>query len=296
MQAVRFQSLSVVALGLGVALTPNAAQANAKKECAAAYVDAQKMKRDGSLKEAREKLIVCARDNCMSAVKKDCLTWLDEVNAALPSIVIVAKDAAGKETLEVKVSVDGEIAAEQLDTKGIELDPGTHQLRFELEGEDPIEQEIILRAGQKNKVIEIQFGGDAAAATGSDEPEGDGGFGFDSKDAAKKPVPVASYVLFGLGGVALAGTAFFWVTSESDKSDLESSGCSPNCAQDDVDSIKQKRLFGDIALGVGVASIGVATYLWLSSSGKKEKPAQDAAWVDVSVRNRGAFATVRGAF
>jgi hypothetical protein len=285
----------VAAFAVAAVCAPPRALADAKKECAAAYVDAQKLKRDGGLKEARERLIVCARDECISAVKKDCLSWLDEVNAALPSIVVVAKDASGKETLEVKVTVDGQLMAEKLDTNGIELDPGTHKLRFELEGEDSIEQEVILRAGQKNKAVEIQFGSGAPKAATDDAVEDDESMSFDSKDAEKRNVPTVSYVLAGVGVVALAGTAFFWLGSESEKSDLESSGCSPNCSQDDVDSIAQKRLFGDIALGVGVVSLGAAAYFWLAPGRKKAVPAE-AAQVDVILRDRGAFATVRGAF
>ncbi len=294
MRAVRWLGF-VAAFGALAICAPKRAEAGAKKECAAAYVDAQKLKRDGGLKEAREKLILCARDECMSAVKKDCLSWLDEVNAALPSIVVVAKDASGKETLDVKVSVDEQVVAEKLDTSGIELDPGTRKLRFEMEGETPVEREIILRAGQKNKVIEIQFGAGAGEGVTDDAVDDGGGVAFDSKEASKKKVPTVTYVLAGVGAVALAGTAFFWLGAEGEKSDLEDSGCSPNCSQDDVDSISQKRLFGDIALGVGVVSLGAAAYFWLAPEGKKAPPAESAR-VDVFLRDRGAFATVRGAF
>ncbi|MEZ4224292.1 MAG: hypothetical protein R3B13_25305 [Polyangiaceae bacterium] len=295
----RWQWTPVASLMAAVLFAPTAAHADAKKECAAAYVEAQTLKRDNSLKAAREQLIICARDSCMSAVKKDCLTWLDEVNAALPSIVVVAKDSAGKETLNVKVTADEQVVAEQLDTKGIELDPGTHKVKFELEGEDPVEREVILRAGQKNKVIEVQFGNPDTAAPPppvEDPAAGQDDVSFDTDKMKKKSVPTVSYVLAGVGAVALAGTAFFWLGAEGEKSDLESSGCSPNCAQDDVDSIKQKRLFGDIALGVGVVSLGAAAYFWLSADGKSAPAPAESARVDFIVREQGAFATVRGVF
>ncbi len=270
-------------------------KAKIKKECADAYVQAQKLKKDGALTKAREQLITCARDTCMSAVKKDCLLWLDEVNEAIPSVVVEAHDASGNETLDVKVSVDGEVVAETLSTKGIEVNPGTHQFRFEMDGEDPIEQEVIIRAGQKNKLLKVSFGKEEASGPAPIETEPAAAPIVEDHPEKKGP-PVASYVLGGIGIVALAGAGYFWLGAEGDKSDLEDSGCSPNCDSGDVDSIKSKRLYGDIALGVGVVSLGVATYLWLSPSKADKKPPRDEARVDVQLLPGGAFGGVSGRF
>jgi hypothetical protein len=81
---------------------------------------------------------------------QDCVAWLDEVNASMPSIVIEAKDPKGKETFDVRISENGEVLAEKLDVNAIELDPGTHKLKFEFSGADPIEQ-VVLRQGQRTK-------------------------------------------------------------------------------------------------------------------------------------------------
>ena len=284
--------LVVMLFAFGTQAAPK--KSEIKKQCADAYVQAQKLKRGGELTKAREQLIVCAKSECMAAVKKDCLTWLDEVNEAIPSVVVVAEDPQGNETLQVKVTVDGEVVAESLGTEGIELNPGTHQFRFELEGQDPVEQEVILRAGERNKKVTVHFGEPEADKPAEIETEPAVAPEID-QPAEKKGPPVASYVLGGVGVVALAGAGFFWLGAESKKSDLEDSGCKPNCDSADVDSIKQKRLFGDIALGVGVVSLGVATYLWLSPS-QPEKPTADSARVDVQLLPGGALGGVSGRF
>lgn len=283
--------LATLAALSGVCVAPPALAG--KKECAAAYVEAQKLKAASSFRKAREQLILCAKDECLAAVKKDCVAWLDEVNASIPSIVIEAKGPDGKETFDVKVSIDGEVVAEKLDVKAIEVDPGTHKLTLEYAGEPPVEQELILRQGQKNKTVEVSFAkkvekpaAPIAEPEGEPEPE-------QKPSGAGKP-PTLSYVLGGVGLLALGGATYFWLGASSEESDLDSSGCEPNCDQGDVDSIKQKRLIGDIALGVGVVAIGAAAYLWLAP-GKKAAP-KEAAALDVRVGPNGAWAGYGGRF
>lgn len=291
-QARRWTSL-LAALSLGTCA--GASSAANKKECANAYVEAQKLKKEGAFRKAREQLIVCSKQECLPAARKDCLAWLDEVNASIPSIVVEAKDPQGKDTFDVKLSVDGEVVADKLGVSAIELDPGTHQLRFEYAGADPIEQEVVLRQGQKNKVLQVSF---ASAAAGEEAPpvaaEAEVEPDIPPPQPQTEGPPVVAYVLGGVGVVALGAAGFFWLGASSEESELEDSGCEPNCADSDVDSIRQKRLFGDIALGVGVVSLGAAAYFLFAPQKKKAPPAE--ARLDVRVAPGGAFAGVSGRF
>jgi hypothetical protein len=262
-----------------------------KQQCAAAYVEAQTLRKEGALLSARDKLITCGRDECSSAIKNECAQWLSEVNASIPSIVVVAKDQAGKETLAVKVHVGGSLVKDGLDAKAIELDPGSHLLRLELAGAAPIEQEIVLQEGRKHRLVEVSWQTESSAVVAPPaEPELP-----PDRPIAEPGPPVLAYVLAGVGAVALAGTGYFWLTAASDKSDLDS--CKPGCDQEDVDAVEQKRLFGDIALGVGIVSLGAAAYLWLGSS--KAAPAAESARAprfDVRARPGGAFASFQARF
>ena len=293
----RMQGIAVsMALALGLASGSSAAQT--KKECASAYVEAQKLKQGGAFKKAREQLIVCSKKDCLAAARKDCLAWLDEVNASIPSIVVEAKDPSGQDTFDVKVSIGGEVLVDKLSVNAIELDPGTHTLVFEYPGADPIEREVVLRQGQKNTAVSVSFAPDAPAeepepaATESAEVEAD----LVPTEPSSDGPPVIAYVLGGVGVVALGAAGYFWLSASSAESDLEDSGCEPNCADDDVDSIEQKRLFGDIALGVGVVSLGVAAYFLFTPQKKKSPPPADAARFDVRALPGGAFAGVSGRF
>jgi hypothetical protein len=288
------------ALGLGSAISllaaaapaqPGATQKQIKQQCAAAYVEAQTLRKQGSLLSARDQLITCGRDECAAAIKNECAQWLSEVNAGIPSIVVAAKDRNGKETLAIKVHVGGSLIKDGLDAKAIELDPGSHVLRLELEGEPPIEQEIVLQEGRKHRLVEVSWQQDSSPVA-APEPEPD--LAPDPPVAAAGP-PVLAYVLVGVGAVALVGTGYFWLTAASEKSDLD--GCKPACDQADVDSVEQKRLFGDIALGVGIVSLAAATYLWLGSS--SPPPAAEtsrAPRFDVRAGPGGAFASLHARF
>lgn len=285
-------SFGLATLAALAALAVALPAAAGKKECAASYVEAQKLKAQSSFKKAREQLLVCAKDECLEAVRKDCVAWLDEVNAALPSIVVEAIGPDGKETFDVKVTVDGEVLAEKLDVKAIEVDPGTHKLVLEYAGEPTVEQELILRPGQKNKSIAVSFAKKSATKPAAVEPEPDTGEPAPKPSGTGKP-PVLSYVLGGVGLVALGATAYFWLGASGEERDLESSKCEPSCDSSDVDSIKQKRLIGDIALGVGVAAIGAATYLWLAGKGP---PKKEAVGLKVQVAPSGGFVGYAGRF
>lgn len=288
-QQGRFGLATLAALS-AISVAPPAAAG--KKECAASYVEAQKLKAQSSFKKAREQLLICAKDECLEAVRKDCVAWLDEVAASLPSIVIEAKGPDGKETFDVKVSIDGEVVAEKLDVKAIEVDPGTHKLVLEYAGEPPVEQELIVRQGQKNKIIEVSFAKKSAPKPAAAEPEPDTAEPDPKPSSGGKP-PVISYVLGGVGLVALGASAYFWLGASGEESDLESSKCEPNCDSSDVDSIEQKRLIGDIALGVGVAAIGTAAYLWLAGS---KAPKKEAAGLALQVGPSGGFVGYGGRF
>ena len=108
-------------------------------------------------------------------------------------------------------------------------------------------------------------------------------------------VPPTPFVvrLMDTGSVSFA---YFGRSGNSDKSSLACAD-TKTCTDEDLDPNKKKYLFADISLGVGVVSLGVATYLLLSPSSKTE-PAKDdtAVRFDVVPSSRGGFATVSGAF
>jgi hypothetical protein len=265
---------------LGVALITTPPAEAGKRECAQAYVDAQKLMKGGQLKKAREQLDICAHDDCLPAVRKDCVAWLDQVTASIPSIVAQAKGTDGKDTVDVKLSIDGAPVADHLDVHAIELDPGTHKVRFEMAGQDAIEQEVILRQGERNRIVSVSFGAKSqpevqAATTRSSAGPEDG-----VPASTAKPSRVAPLVFGGVAIAAIAVAGVFWYRAESSRSDLEH--CAPTCNPDDVSAIKRDRLIGDVFLGVSVISAGLAVYFFVSA--KPAKRTGSVEWIGPGFR------------
>ncbi len=266
--------LGVAAAAASLLLVAPHARAG-KRECATAYVEAQRAMKAGTLKKAREQLAVCAHVECLAAIRKDCVEWLDQVNASIPSIVARAKGPDGKETVDVRLLVDGEIVAEKIDVRAVELEPGKHKLRFEMAAHDPVEQEVILRQGERNRLVEASFAPKGQTEAQPQATTQDGGSTASLTTTPDKPPPrVLPYVFGGLALAAFAGTGVFWYRAESGRSTLDSAHCAPNCASGDVSAIKRDRLIGDVCLGAGVVLAGLAVVFLVTPKSAAKK----AAW------------------
>lgn len=289
----RFFHTTFVFLGLFLAPLPAAAQG--KKECAVAFEKAQESKEAGKLRAAKEHTLVCSREECPGFIRQDCMKWHAEVKESLPSIVVVATNAEGKDLTEVRVEVGGEIVAASLDGRGIELDPGKHQIKFTYGDAEPVTQDIVLREGERNRRLEVTFAEPAPppAQTASEVRPLQA-----SDSSAEGDAPTLAYVLGGVGLVGLAGFTYFGLSGQSKHSDLSDS-CKPNCSDARVDEVDQQFLFADISLGVGLVSLGVATYLFLTHDApSKEQVARrsSAPQVGFSAGPRGAFGVLRQPF
>jgi hypothetical protein len=289
-RAPTIRSLVSVSLLLSILSTQlaSAAPDEGKMACIAAHGDSQELRKANKLRDARAKLVTCANERCPGVIRKECAGWLGEVDQALPSVVIVAKDPRGGELRNVTVKVDGETLATKLDGTALTLDPGIRKFHFETSGAPALDQELTIRAGEHDREIAITLG--AAAPTPTP-----GTTSASTNDHATGGAPIAAYVLGGIGVVGVAGFAFFGLDSMSKKSKLDP--CKPNCAQSDVDAVKKDYLFANISLGVGVVGLGAATYLLLTRD--KGEPAATGASgprLDVAPAIRGGSVSVSGAF
>src|SRR5262249_39749169 len=142
-------------------------------------------------------------DVCPHVVRKDCLRWMDELRESQSSIVLGARDEAGNDVLDVRVSIDGKVAADVLDGKAILGDPRPHRLGFEGGRGPSVELDIVVREGEKNRVVAVALRRSVAAPAPA------------PADAAPPPPSArsgrwtAGIVAGGLGVLALGIGAYF---------------------------------------------------------------------------------------
>jgi hypothetical protein len=194
---------------------PSARADDAKKQCTAAYDQAQSLRDAHKLREAREQLRICSQPSCTAFIVKDCTEWLDEVERSLPTVVLSAKDGAGRDLLQVRVSVDGQPLAEVLDGKAVPVDAGPHTFRFEQADGASATQQVLVKEGDKNVGVAAVLSREAPAAVGEapraiSEPSPAPA----SEPAALHPdAPQAGRTLgWVLGGTGVAGLAAGAVT------------------------------------------------------------------------------------
>jgi hypothetical protein len=152
-------ALAVLA-ALSVVLPSSRASADDRQVCDAAYDQAQTLRDAKKLVEARDQLRVCASTNCAASVVKDCTAWLAEIEPRVPSVVLVADDAAGSALANVTVTVDGG-PPRPLDGTSLELDPGTHAFTFVGPDGTKLERTAVVVEGQKARHIVVQLEGQA---------------------------------------------------------------------------------------------------------------------------------------
>ncbi|MBI3203212.1 MAG: hypothetical protein HYZ29_16860 [Myxococcales bacterium] len=264
-----------------------------KQACVTAHSSSQELRKAAKLKEASDQLVACARPECPSAVRADCAKWLGEVQSEVPSVVIVATDANGGDVADVRVLVDGSQVASELTGQPIALNPGKHTLRFERDGANPVLRQLLLRVGERNRRVEVQFSPTLAGGGGGDErrpAQGDSG----PAEPAGAGVPAATWVLGGVGVLGLAGFTYFALDGRKKEDDL--AACKPNCASDDVSAVRTSYLLGDVSLGVGVVALAGAAYFLFTAPSKPAAGRAAPLFFDLRASSRSAGGTLTGRF
>ena len=274
---------------------------DARQACIISHEAAQELRLDAKLLESRKELRRCADEGCPAAVRVDCLNWLNEVEAAIPNIVVVAQSDRGDE-INIAVKIDGIFVADHLDGKAIDLDPGTHVLNFLPADGSPVEMRLVIGQGEKNRILRLDFRSPVVsapnvnvAATGLPAP-----FPPSPLAPTARPVPVATYVLGATALVAVASATYFGLKARSARNSAANE-CAPICSESVVDDVNHKALYSDVSTGVAVAAAGAAALIYLTRPAVTYLPASGAmrSWLDhvqLGLSPASGYASVRGFF
>jgi hypothetical protein len=260
-----------ISLACSFAFSANAQAPDAtisKKACYDAHVEAQEARQSGRMIEARSKLLICGSPSCPERVQDDCVQWASQLARSIPSVVLEAEDEDGT-IFEVAVSMDGKPFASQLDGKAIELDPGLHTFVFRYKDRPPFEQRVIVREGERSKLVHASF-----AIAKPNQPGGvvRGPTPQTPIVPTHRPIPTSVYIAGGAAALGLATFVVMGAWGKSENSNLSES-CRPFCSDSDVNGVKTKLIVADIGLGVSVVALAVGAVLFF---GRPEVPLSTA--------------------
>ncbi len=255
LRSIRIASFASVVVLASVAPRDAHADAPTKTECIDAYTSGQQLKKKGQFRAARERLLMCSRDPCPSGLQADCNEWLSEVQRLQPSFVVTARDRSGADRTDVRVIVDGTEVADRLDGRAIEIDPGQHLVRLEAADSWVVEESLIAREGEKARPLMVtlrpKHRDEQVTPSPSPAPPPE----HERKDASWAP-----WLSGGVAVVALGVFTGFGIAGISQRSDLLAS-CNNSCSAADKDSVDQKFLVADLALGVAAIATAATVIL-----------------------------------
>jgi len=266
--ASSFASAFAFTMALAVA-SPTRAHADEKLACIGASEDGQNQRDQGKLLAARASFARCVSDTCPAVVRTDCGKWLADVEERIPTFQVRVRDGRGQDVVDGTLMVDGAARADATSGRFVPIDPGVHVLRCTRPGGEVVEQRVVVREREKDRLVDVVVGVAASSDASPPAPAA-------SPDASHgRPFPVAAVAAGGVAALALGSFAFFGATAKSDLDHLRAT-CAPACAASDADAAHTKWIVANVSLGVAAVAAGLAVWLYLSNAGSAPPPPRAA--------------------
>lgn len=259
-------STAVLAAGSRAAADPT------KQECVSANEAAQDQQAAGKLLNARRELAMCIAASCPAAIRQDCAQRLDDVTRATPSLIFAAKKPSGDDLTAVRVTMDGALLVDHLDGKAVDVDPGPHRFAFETEGFSPHGRDLVVRMGEKDRIVEVDLLPAHAAPVLVPPPISVTHVREHPRRTLLAPT-VASFVVGVAGAVAGGVLTALWAQAKTDGD--AACGVPFSCAPATASQWEGQQVGYSVGLGVafGVAVVGLALGIGLLVAGSpKDSP------------------------
>lgn len=222
-------------------------RADSPPACAASYERAQRLRKSGALVEAHREAITCAQASCPAILRQDCVGWVAELDAAIPTVTVDVREADGASANVTTIEVDG-VPAAVAPGRALRVDPGPHSFRATLADGRSVEGTLVAREGLHHQPLRLTLAPPPAPAAPP------------ATDTPPPPRPLAP-ITVGTFALAATGTAVFFAARGFDRlSDLDR--CKPGCPPAARDPIERDFLVADLAGALALVGAGVATWLW----------------------------------
>ncbi|HZO16887.1 MAG TPA: hypothetical protein VFB62_26605 [Polyangiaceae bacterium] len=218
--------------------------------CIDAHRHGQELARSAQLVEARKAFEACLRAECPDVVRDQCTRLALDTERATPSVVIVVRDARGRDRVDVPVTLDGRDLGPSERGTAVTLNPGRHVARAMPKAGPPVEEAFVAHESEKGRLVAIVL----AAPKPKPAPEPP------REDAGVSGRAALGIALLTTGAAALTAAAALWVAAYVRYGDLEEE-CLGRCAEEDVDAARGLAIAGDVLAPVGAVALGVGAYL-----------------------------------
>jgi hypothetical protein len=239
-----------------------------KRACLATYVEAQSERQEGKLLAARAAAVTCGSEACPDVLRNDCVAWLRELDASIPTVVFSAATADGRDVAGARITVDGHVVAERAAGEAVAMDPGEHLVACDAEGYARVEMHLVAAQGTKNRSVHFTVRplGPSTATLSPDAPV----------PGPARPIRPLTYVLGAVGVVGLGvwgviGSSALWGTPSVQTLDR----CKPNCDPADRSDVHTKLVVADLAGAAAVVALGSALALYVTRPSVVIAPMRD---------------------
>jgi hypothetical protein len=255
---------------LSLLLLSREATADERTTCLDAVAQAQTLRDAHRLVEARAALTICARQACPAVVQTDCVTWLNEVDRILPTVVFSAKDPTGADVLDAHVTMDGQLIATSIDGRAIPIDAGAHTFRFEgVNGESATTKQLIAEGGKAQRVAVVLVPARPAQPPVTPSPvrempqtadHGPSDTGAAASPFAWSTLRLVAISIAGVGAVGLAAGA--GVAFDAQGKDNTAKNEPGLARQSDSRSAVQEGNVATAVMAIGAAAVATGVVLW----------------------------------
>jgi len=293
--------LPVVLFAAGAVFSSAPAQAAdpTTADCLTASDNAVTLSSQHKLRSARAQYLICASASCPADIRKECFRHVEDVNAAIPTIIFEPKNGgAGTDIGAVKVTMDGEVIAERLQGVALSVDPGNHTFVFETAGQPAVREQLLIQEGDKDRRERVVFGvTGAVGTTAPTAPVGTPAAGPAAAPLSSTPdgpppsspsrlgtQKILALVAGGVGVVGLGIGAIFGLQALSKKNDAQNACpnvCSDQQGADRWSDAKSAAGVSTVAFVVGGVALAGAAALWFTA--KPESASAPSAQVGLGL-------------
>ncbi len=131
----------------------SSAAARENKACMTAYKRGTQLTKDAKFHLAKEAMTACTKLTCSAALRKECMSKVDQLNLDAPTLVPEVTDDRGRPVTDVRIMMDGKPWVTKVDGRAMPVDPGLHVFTFESRGVVFAKERMVILQGQRNRPI-----------------------------------------------------------------------------------------------------------------------------------------------